>query len=116
MSSGEIPGAAALPGECMHILESTVNCTALLCTSTALQPVVQILVTFNAFCGVPPGRHATVAANFGALNRVSNSPGLPKRQILDRGHPPHLPTCCTCGQSILTSHRMRNARRWRQLG
>jgi hypothetical protein len=78
MTTGVFLGAVALPGECMHILQSTVNCGALLYTSEALRPVVHLFVIFNAICGWPPGLHATVAADFGALNRVSNSPGLPK--------------------------------------
>ncbi len=78
MSTEAALGAVAQPGKCMHIVKSTVNSTALLYTSEALQQVVQMSVIFIAFCGGPPGRHATVAADFGALNRVSNSPGLPK--------------------------------------
>lgn len=78
MSTGVVLGAVAQPGECMHILQSTVNCSALLCTSEALRPVVHMSDIFNAISGWPPGLHATVAADFGALNRVSNSPGLPK--------------------------------------
>ena len=51
MSTGAVLGAVAQPGACMHLLESTVNCTALLHAGEPLQQVVPTSFTFNAFCG-----------------------------------------------------------------